>query len=306
MTATDTLVEELWFSPVDRDAAFGEAEESLAVKLAEVDGLKTFPVVAQKAIALLSHKEFDVGQVTESIKADPSIAAGVLRMANSAFFAGTKAVSSIETALVRLGSRSVLEVVAAVATMDLFPDSGGVGKQVRDHCVATAAIVQYLAREFAAEHREGIFLCGLMHDIGKMLLIESGEIDYVVEGIDTSTPDRSHGEEQSLLGYDHAVLGGHVLFRWKLPPPIPKVVAWHHQPTRAYEDPEVRPLVALLRIADQLDPMLRAAPEDATGSVEKICNGLDSNKVWMSPDDFLTRWDALLDCRNAALALFGG
>ena len=81
-----------------------------------------------------------------------------MRMANSAFFAGTRAVSSIQQAFVRLGRRSVQEVIAAVATMDLFPDTGGIGKRFRDHCAAVAALVQTLAREFQPDQVEGIFL----------------------------------------------------------------------------------------------------------------------------------------------------
>ncbi|MCP4599597.1 MAG: HDOD domain-containing protein [Proteobacteria bacterium] len=302
----ELLDDELWFLDDDQDEAAIEASNSFAAKLAEVDGLKTFPVVAQQVLSLLSNSNFDVKEVSGALKEDPSLAAGVLRMANSAFFAGTKPIRSIDQAFVRLGSKTVQEVVATVATMDLFPDSGGVGKQVRDHCAATAAIVQLLAKEFVSKYAEGIFLCGLMHDVGKMLLIESRENDYVLENIDALKPDSSHQEERSLLGYDHAVLGGHVLSRWKLPPPIPKVVAWHHQTTRAYEDPEIRPLVALLRVAGHLDAICRKEPPNYEVLLEKLAEKEDCVKVWLTADDLKSQWQSLLEVRSTALKMFGG
>ncbi|MCP4678148.1 MAG: HDOD domain-containing protein [Deltaproteobacteria bacterium] len=300
------VLEDFLFTEGDRDDATIEASGSFAAKLAHVDGLKTFPVVAQQVLALLSSQDFSVAEVTGALGEDPSLAVGVLRMANSAFFAGTKTVDNLDQAFVRLGSWTVREAVAAVATMDLFPDSGGVGKQVRDHCAATAAIVQSLARKFAPKHANGIFLAGLMHDVGKMLLIESGEIDYAVENIDATKPNISHLEESSLLGYDHAILGGYVLSKWKIPSPIPKVVAWHHQPSRAYQDAAVAPLVAILRLADQLDAILRDPPENYEDKLKIIADSDDCARAWITAEDLVNHWEALLEIRVAALKMFGG
>jgi len=303
---TGGVIDEEFFGDI-RDSAVEEASESLAAKLAEVDGLKTFPVVAQKILALLSSRDFQVREVSNALKEDPSLAAGVLRMANSAFFAGTKQVSTIDQAFVRLGSRSVQEVVASVATMDLFPDSGGVGKMIRDHCAATAAIGKFLANEFSAKHSEGIFLAGLMHDVGKMLLIESGEIDYASESIDAMKPDFSYQEERSLLGYDHAVLGAHVLTKWKLPSPIPTIVAWHHQPERAFRDGNLAPYVALLRVADRVDSIVRGPSKDKTEAMlDRLAEGPECAKVWITADDLKEHYETMIGLRQSALEMFGG
>jgi HD-like signal output (HDOD) protein len=45
-------------------------------------------------------------------------------------------------------------------------------------------------------------------------------------GSAVGTTDELHLREREFLGYDHAVLGGHVLAKWGLPSPLPKVVAW--------------------------------------------------------------------------------
>jgi putative nucleotidyltransferase with HDIG domain len=200
----------------------------------------------------------------------------------------------------------VREVVASVATLGMFPDAGGLGKKIRDHCAATAAIVQYLARDFSPKFTDGMFLAGLMHDIGKMLLIESQELVYSTGNLEeTLEPDRIHVDERKMLGYDHAVLGGHVLTAWKIPEPIPKIVAWHHQPSRAMDVPKLGPMVSMLRIADGLDFHLRTAPEKYESILEETASGSDCTYMHISYDDLARRWETLYNIRADSLSLFG-
>ncbi len=306
MKLAGSVLEELWFAEDDHKDVSEEASQSMAAKVAEISGLKPFPVVAQRILNILSNPDFRVVEVTNALEEDPALAAGIMRMANSAFFSGTKACASVPQAFLRLGARSVREVVASVASMGMFPDISGLGKQIRDHCAATAAVVQVLARDFTPKYTDGIFLSGLMHDVAKMLLMESGEIVYSTgDSEETLEPDRIHVDERQLLGYDHAVLGGHVLTLWKIPEPIPQVVAWHHQPTRAYEEADIGQMVAILRIADHLDSILRANPEDYVAMLEKLAEGSDCTYVHITANDLVDRWDTLYNLRADSLKLFG-
>jgi putative nucleotidyltransferase with HDIG domain len=282
------------------------ATDSFAAELATVDGLKTFPVVAQKALTVLANPDFRVPEVTGLLKQDPSLAGGVMRMANSAFFAGSKSVSSIQQAFVRLGRRSVQEVIAAVATMDLFPDTGGIGKRFRDHCAAVAAVVQSLARMFAPSLVDGIFIAGLLHDVGKMLLIESGEFDYELTDPALFRPDLLRDEEESLLAYDHAILGAAVLARWRLPEPIPWVVAWHHRPSAAYEHPKIAKQVALLRIADHLDYIITDDAEAYESKIAALEGNIDFQQAKVSAKDIVDNYEGILEARGQSLSIFGG
>ncbi len=306
MVSANTQVDQCnWIADHMDNNAFQEAADSFAARLAQVDGLKTFPVVAREIITLLSNPNFRVGEVTNALEGDPSLTAGVMRVANSAFFASSRPTSSIHQAFVRLGRRSVQEIVAAVATMDLFPDSGGIGKRIRDHCASTAAIAQALAKDFAPGHTEGLFLGGLMHDVGKMLLMESKEFDYEGEDLIKLIANYAHIEEQGMLGFDHAVLGAYVTSLWKIPAPIPSVIGLHHQPMSAYKDNGIGPMVALLRVADQLDALLIEHPYNYEEQLESFAQGIDCAQVLISADDLKERWTFLAQTRAASLELFG-
>jgi len=313
-TDTDAVLDDLWFefNEGDEDSPFGTLEDvvaqrSLAAKLAEINGLKTFPVVAQRVLAMVSTPDFKVPEVTKVLREDPSLAAGVLRMANSPLFFGATPCASIDQAIVRLGGDVVRDVVAAVATMALFPDDHGMGKRIRDHCASSAALVSALARVLASAYVGPAFLAGLMHDVGKMLLVESREMIYAAEDVeDLLRPDVMHHEERALMGYDHAVLGGHVLHAWGLPEPIPLIVAWHHQPERAYADAEARQLVALVRVADRLDFLLREDPEDRQRALADLESHRDLEPARLELSVLERRWDVLVEAHAGALKMFGG
>jgi putative nucleotidyltransferase with HDIG domain len=239
------------------------------------------------------------------VEEDPALAAGLLRVANSAFFAHAKAASSVQQAIVRLGQTQVKEIVYSVATMGMFKDVGGYGKSVRDHCASTGALVQYIARDVAPAHEDGLFLCGLLHDIGKLMLINSGEIDYPADNIETVlTPDSVHVFEREELGYDHAVLAGHIIAAWNMEEKISKVVAWHHQPSRAYKDEEIGPMVALLRIADKLDFEMSREDENFEEFLKNLENSSDCQYLQLKEGWLMKHWEDMYKLRLESLSMF--
>ncbi|MCU0663692.1 MAG: HDOD domain-containing protein [Myxococcota bacterium] len=307
MKLAQNVVEELWFSdPQAEEEISFNASQSLAAKVTTITGLKTFPVVAHKILQILGRPNYRVFDVKNALEEDPSLASGILKMGNSAFFAGYKGISTIEQAFVRLGSRSVRETVLAVATMQMFPDVGdGTGKLIRDHCAAVAAIAQTLARDFTPKYTDGIFVSGLLHDIGKLMLIDSGEHTYSVQTLnDPYSPDGDALEERTALGFDHGVLAGHVVAAWKLPPPIPTVVAWSHQLSRAYAERDIATMVSLLRLADSLEKLAASEPEDYEAGLERIAQSEAATYLRVDKNALLSRWQTLYMLRGDALAMF--
>lgn len=258
----EAVREQLWFGDEDPLRTALEASRSLAAALARAMGLKPFPAVAQRAMDLLDDPDTPLRKIRETLETDPAITAGLLRVANSAAYRSRHAISSVDEAVQRLGSRHVLEIVSSVAAMGLFKDVKGVGLQVRDHCARVAAMTRVLASEWHQETAESPFLCGLLHDLGKLLLLQVSGLDYdKLDPRALSRPDEAFVHERALLGYDHAVLGGHVLDAWRLPDRVASVVAWHHQPGRAYEQGgELALGVALVRLANRIDYKMRQEP----------------------------------------------
>lgn len=300
-----SILEELWFGEDDPQATDQAAASSLAARLAELEGLRPFPAVVQRVMEYVRRPDFDGRRLQLMIEEDPALSAKVLRVANSAAFAGSQPVSSIRDAAVRLGARAISDVTASIAAMAMFQDVKGQGRTVRDHMVATAMVMRVLSsrNESAAP---AAYITGLLHDLGKLLLLQTEDASYEELLSKSSSPDETHLRERELLGYDHAVLAGHTLKQWGLPDPIPRIVAWHHQPSRAYEEGgEVGVTVALLRVADQLEPMLRRVePPPGAAKLKRLCDGPDFSSAGIGARQLEGLWRELEDAHRDGRRLF--
>jgi len=100
-----------------------------------------------------------------------------------------------------------------------------------------------------------VFLAALLHDVGKLLMMQAGAPRYELIRVDElPEPDRVHVLERQITGYDHAVLGAHVIEQWQLPHEVACAVALHHQPGRAFaEGGDLGLSVSLIRLADRID-----------------------------------------------------
>jgi HD-like signal output (HDOD) protein len=295
------VIENLWFGDEDPERTRQEASRSLAAQVAKITGLKPFPAVAQRVMQMVADPNCKIEELGQVIKSDPAIAARVMRLANSALFRVGQPVGSLDQALMRLGTNTLYQMVTAIAVMGLFNTKDKNARRLRDHSVGCAALAKALATRKNWPGSSQLFLCGLMHDLGQLLLLQTEEVAY-----DTFTPeqlsfDRTHLRERQLLGYDHAVLGGHVIALWNLPELTSQTVAWHHQPARAYDQGgDLALLVAFVRLADELDDML-VANLPAAEAQATLGRSSAANYLELSVSDLELHWEALLETRKAAL-----
>jgi HD-like signal output (HDOD) protein len=301
-----SIIEELWTRRDDTPAAHAEAARSLAALLAELHGLRPFPVVAQRVLEVLEDPNFEIGTLQTLIEEDPALAARVLRVSNSAAFRTREPCGSIHDAIVRMGARAITEVVVSVAVMGTFADLKGAGRTIRDHCAAVGGLMRVLAERKGSGGGNGVFLAGLLHDVGKLLLLQTEDDDYLrlVEGTLT-TADEIHHREFAAHGYDHAVLGGHVLRLWGVPEPLPRLVAWHHEPSRMWEDPgPAGRTLALLRLADQLEVHLRTGSSDAPAFLDGLAKTPEAQRAELTRAELAALWPKLTAAHTDALVLF--
>ncbi len=171
-------------TPVDMRVA-----ESLAARLARLEGLRPFSDVVQKLVAYLANPDFETEKVRRLVESDPGLAARVMRVANSSLFRGYQPCTSIGNAITRIGASNLGGMAIAMSAMSLFRDLDSLGQRVREHCVGTAAVARELALNLGwAAHSSEAFLVGLLHDIGKLLLFQTGDRTYADLLTDDSMP----------------------------------------------------------------------------------------------------------------------
>lgn len=299
--------EELWYSPdtnregeVERKAA-----RSLAAKVGKIVGAKPFPAAAQKLSELTRDPECRMEPVIKVLESDPALSTKLLRLVNSAGFALRTPCASVSHAASLVGIRRLHQLAQTAAVLDLVDSNSAVAATILEHASVVAALCRYLAGHVGLPPEE-LFTCGFLHDIGKVMLLESEGEPYrrVIEGTLTE-PDVAHVRERELLGYDHAVLGGHVLAAWNIPAPVPRVVAWHHQVARAYEDnPALARTISALRLADAASTALfQPYPEF---ELERLSRTEAASYLEISEAQLAAMWDEMLAVAVKARASYRG
>jgi HD-like signal output (HDOD) protein len=138
--------------------------------------LPTLPEVGLKIRELLGSDTVSIEQIAKLIQTDPTIAAKVIKVANSPLYAGQTTVDNCKQAVTRIGTDATAQLVTSFVVKDLFQGRSPAMKQRMrlhwEHSVNVAAAAYVLARKgnvfFEAEKA---LLAGLLHDIGVVAIL---------------------------------------------------------------------------------------------------------------------------------------
>jgi len=203
--------------------------------LEKVQSIPSMPVAASKAVALLSDPEMEIRDLVDAIEYDQGLTSNVLRLANSAYFAGPHTIGSLRDAIVRLGTSRIFQLVITSAIVPLARQQVKgydlpAGKLL-EHSIAVAIGAEELAAKLGRTTPPFTFTAGLLHDLGKIVLGTFMEID-AAPIVEMAYRDQISFEEAEaqVLDIDHAEAGAALLDSWQLPHDIVDAARYHHQP----------------------------------------------------------------------------
>jgi len=204
--------------------------------------LPTMPDAAARVLAMCQDGAADAARLSEVIHQDPAIASNVLRVANSPAYVGQQPCASLQQAVSRLGMQLVAEVATAASMrprLELGGRRSGWADDLWRHSVTTAFFTKEIARS-RRRNVETAFLCGLLHDVGKVVLLGS------LTPADLGAPE---AELVAALDEHHVSAGLLLAEEWRLPAPVVASIQWHHEPASAELHADVAMTVCF---ADQL------------------------------------------------------
>jgi HD-like signal output (HDOD) protein len=279
----DDLFEAMWFGESDLDGLEANAARSRAAGIAEA-GIRPFPTSVAR-VAQVVREGGDAHRVEQVLATDPAIAARVLQLANGAAFGGG-AIDDLKQAVVRLGAGTIYELVVEVALQAAYSDLGGAGHEVIEHSANTARCVQMVGLVHPTPHRF-LYLAALLHDVGKLLLLQSGEHKG-----DCHHGDTHAAEERVRLGFDHGLLGAYAARTWGLSDPIPQVIGHHHELGRAFsQGGPIADGVATVRVAQDLLWLASAEGEPDNDQIIQIAAGSAWSWLRLSTGDAIDLLD---------------
>ena len=199
---------------------------------------------------VLQRRHFSAENVAKVISKDPGLTAWLLKLVNSPYYGFSNKVSTISHAVVLVGTRQIqtLAVGGALNSLAVLMPKGLLDMELFwRHSVAVGIIAQELWKVSGRKDSEQLFVCGLLHDCGKLALAYAAP--KILTKLNTNM-DYSKGPgfvmEKALLDFDHARLGGMLLHRWNMPLPLVIAVLRHHQ----VDDPMRYPEAAAVHVAD--------------------------------------------------------
>ena len=215
--------------------------------------IPTMPAAAQKAFQLSTNPKAEARDFIEVIESDEALAARVIKIANSVYFDRGKASKTIEDSVVVIGINELRNLLSATTLSEIFPSSHRARSQLWENDIGTAVIAKSLAQMLLPSQTEVAFLGGLMHDIGKLLLLQrsGGEYQKVLEQVERSGANFCEAEAQS-FPFDHTEVGQLIAERWNFSPELVAIIRWHHQPWATLSRSGVVGLPLIVRAADTI------------------------------------------------------
>ncbi|MHC1742122.1 MAG: HDOD domain-containing protein [Syntrophobacteraceae bacterium] len=210
--------------------------------------LPVYPATAVQIQKLIDQNDFSLKQVSDLICRDQALASEVLKLANSAFFAGFRKIGSIQDAVMRLGAKQILNCIIMMGQKNLYRSNNKLLNSYLQslwvHATACAMGTKCLLDKTGYKDlaQEG-FLAGLLHDIGKLVLLK------VVEEVSSSTPiPLADSFLIEVLENLHVEQGFVFAERWSFPEGYCRVIRDHHR--EDFDQSDI--LLLAVRIANEV------------------------------------------------------
>ncbi len=226
--------------------------------LAKLRDIPTLPMVAMKVNELINNPNSTSAQIADVLKKDQVLVAKILRLVNSSYYAIPGGVTDVQRALAFLGFNTLAQLVLSLSIFTVFKGVDSSEFSMTDfwkHALGTAVCSELLSKKLKLGKPEEAFTCGLLHDIGKLVLneIDSRRLAEIVA--DASAFKRSFVDvekERDLPG--HSYLGEVIATKWGLPQIIRLCIRYHHVDVSKMDSilSSAKPMIAIVRLANQI------------------------------------------------------
>lgn len=199
--------------------------------------LSTLPDVLAKINETIARPNSSAADIADVISKDTNLVSCVLRIANSAFYGFPSKIDTLSRAIALLGTQQVSSLCYAVNVIGMFkhiPSSLVDMKSFWKHSLACAIAARVIAGYKNIRNTERLFVAGLLHDIGRLVLFNHSQLYAVFTFIKAKQHNSLlYTTEDETLGHSHARIGGYLLQKWNLPASLETVTIHHHTPMQA-------------------------------------------------------------------------
>ncbi|UCC44768.1 MAG: HDOD domain-containing protein [Candidatus Zixiibacteriota bacterium] len=200
-----------------------------------IGDLPASPAIMSTILGLTSDPDSRVAEISRVMSMDQSLTAKVLRLSNSSYYGRSRKVTTLNEAIQILGFQALRSMVITTSAHAIYlgEDPDGIRMRLWRHSLSSAVTARQIARHMNHPSAEEAFVAALLHDIGKLVLIQKlpgyyREIVHeVLEGVQTFLE-----VEQRALHFTHCDVASILLEHWSFPPGLVSAIHRHHSPPR--------------------------------------------------------------------------
>ncbi len=212
--------------------------------------LTTLPAIFRRINEMIMKPTSSSRDIADLISKDTSLAARLLKLVNSSFYAYPARIESLSRAVSIVGTNQVRMLafgIDVVAQFRNIPTEYINMDSFWRHSIACGIIARLIAATRNIQHTERLFLAGMLHDIGRLVVYHytpQYAVDILKEARESE--ELLYAVEAEYLGADHTEIGGLLLQSWKLPQSLESAVRLHHTPCETQNGLEP----AIVHVAD--------------------------------------------------------
>lgn len=233
------------------------SKDNIYSRIQQSGNLPTLPAILLKLLAACDKDDTPMSEIAAIINKDPVLSYKVLQLVNSAYYGFRYSFTGMDMAVVYLGANTLKNIAVTMSVHQVFER-----KRFKNVGCFTISVFWYqslmcatLARRIAQKigftGMEEAYLSGLLHNIGRLLLISTFPKEY--ESILAQPEDglNTLWAETQLLGVTHCEIGSWLIQKWHMSPVMADAVGYHHEPLEKIK--EAFPLVKIVYLANLLN-----------------------------------------------------
>jgi len=221
--------------------------KALRHKVESINTLPTIPGVLKKLSAIIEKPRITLVEISAFISNDPALTTKVLKMVNSAIYGFPGRIASVSHATMLLGLNVIKGLLLGVSVFELMQKTM---KGLYEHSLACAIAARVIAQKKGLKDPEEISVAGLLHDIGKVILILEFPQEYEAAMNEAQTKGMIiFDAEKNRFNATHANVGGWLSEKWRFPRNLIEVIEYHHRPALSKNAPME---TAIIHLADIL------------------------------------------------------
>ncbi len=238
-----------------------------------IDDLLSLPDVVLRANELLGSDVSSAQEIGAVISLDPGLSARLLKLVNSAFYGFPGQIDTISRAVTMIGTHELQSLILATTATNTFNNIAAEHLDMNSfwhRSVFCGLLAKKIYSRSNKSKGEALFLVGLLHDIGKLILFAQRPVEAAAIISDAAKSQRPLADiENEILGFPTAHLGAELLQAWRLPEPLWMAIRHQHQPTRALAfEKEARALNLAIAISNAFEPSLKSQQSPDADAIE--------------------------------------